>query len=186
MGSVLLVCLCAFLFYQRHELRVQDVQKKFAHVVPSAAAGARPTWLAHGTPDVLMLDASDSNSDIGSGSKSEYSESEETDQDQRPVYFGGGANVDGLLSQRSRSSSSVSPFHLTHSQDSSEASSSDSGASYSTDDNQDLSDSSSHSSSHSSSESKRNSLDSDCGASGAFSADTYDELMRARGESWFE
>lgn len=68
-GSVLLVCLCAFLFYQRHELRVEDIQKKITKEALSSAEPS-PTWLPHDARDVLQSDASDSGDDCTRSTRS--------------------------------------------------------------------------------------------------------------------
>jgi len=177
MGSVLLVGLCVFLFYKRHELRVKDVHKKFAKVAPvPRPTGSRPTWLAHGTPDVLVLDASDS----------EYSGSEETDQVRRRAYSGTGAYADGVRIAGSRSSPSFSARSSTDTfQSSLKHAARPRGFSYASamnDDSSDSSDFSDDEDEHSDSSVLTSSSEESGSRS---SADTFSEMMRARGESWF-
>jgi len=62
MGSVLLVGVCAFLFYKRHELRVKDVHSKFFKTAPEPER-AHPMWLADEAPDVVVVPLSSSADD---------------------------------------------------------------------------------------------------------------------------
>ena len=61
-GGVLLIGLCAFLFYKRHDLRVKEANKKFFKVIPNAE-GAPSMWLEDESPEVLMLASSTNGSD---------------------------------------------------------------------------------------------------------------------------
>ena len=111
MGSVLLVGVCAFLFYKRHELRVKGVHSKFFKVAPNSDTGnAPPMWLTDEAPDVVMLPGTGDNASEQNSIRSFFS--------------GAGAFMDARSPIRSNSQSALllsaegstpSDRHLSHS-----------------------------------------------------------------------
>jgi len=93
MGSVLLVGVCAFLFYKRHELRVKDVHSKFFKVAPT---NNNPQMWLDEAPDVVVLP--------GSGEKGA-----EMEPERRSFFSGVGAYVTGRAFSRSSSHGTFQP-----------------------------------------------------------------------------